>query len=81
MTPYTQVLAQNKITDMLRDITTMDDTGNAAKVIDSYEASNPEDREYIQEVRNTLCDITFEVFALTRLGAEAKIPFKKNELV
>lgn len=58
--------SKRKITDLIDDCTTMDDCGRARSVIDDYENDKPKEKEFIKEVRNSLCDKTFEVFANTR---------------
>ena len=58
--------AQNKINDIINNCTTMDDCGNARKVIDEYESDKPKQKEFVKIARNTLCDKTYEVFADTR---------------
>jgi len=62
MTPYVNVIMQSKIYDIIEGCETMEDTGNASKVIDSYQSDKPEEKEFLYDVRNLLCDKTFDIF-------------------
>lgn len=62
MTPYLNVMAQSKIYKIIESCVTMEDTGNASKVIDSYQSLEPNEKEYIHDVRNLLCDKTFDIY-------------------
>ena len=65
MNPDLKLYTQNKITEIIGNLDNLTACGNASDVIDFYQKGNPEDRAWISEMRNWLCDRTFEIFKLT----------------
>ena len=60
----TKIKATKKVNQILESLTTVDDCGAASKVIDFYEKDFSEEKDFIKDCRNQLCDKTFEVFKL-----------------
>jgi len=60
--PELQIIAQNKVSDIIGNLTTIDDCGYASNVIDFYQKDFPEDKEFTQQMRDFLCDRTFELY-------------------
>ena len=56
--------AMEKVSAIINNtIHTMIDTRNAAIVLDVFQERFPEEKGFIQDMRNLLCDITFKVYA------------------
>ena len=62
MNPELRLMSQKKVNEIVENIKTMDDCGSASKVIDFYQKGCPEDKEFIYDVRNMLCDKTFDMY-------------------
>lgn len=41
---------------------TIDDMGNISKIVDEFAKSQPEEREIIGDMRDIVCDMTFEYY-------------------
>lgn len=67
LTANAKFTAMDKVRDIITNrVNTMEDTAGASDVIDAFEEQFKEEREFIHEMRNLLCDRTFEVYAETR---------------
>lgn len=62
MNPELQIYAQNKLTEIISNLETVDGCGKASRMIDFYQKGNPEDKEFLQYIRNFLSDKTFELY-------------------
>lgn len=62
MNPDLQIYAQNKLTEIITNLETVDDCGAASKVIDFYEKDFSYEKEFLHYIRNFLCDRTFELY-------------------
>lgn len=58
----TNAYAQKRIADILESIQDLEDCAAASKVIDMYQRDFPNERQFIWQVRNLLCDITFDKY-------------------
>lgn len=62
MNPELKILAQNKVFNVISNVKTMDDCGNASKVIDSFEKM-VDDKKVVKSFRTYLCDKTFDTYS------------------
>lgn len=58
----TKIRATKKVNQILENLKTVDDCGAASKVIDFYEKDFSEEKGFIKNCRNFLCDRTFEIY-------------------
>ncbi len=58
----TKIRATKKVNQILENLKTVDDCGAASKVIDFYEKDFSEEKDFIKNCRNFLCDRTFEIY-------------------
>lgn len=58
----TKIKATKKVNQILENLKTVDDCGAASKVIDFYEKDFSEEKDFIKNCRNFLCDRTFEIY-------------------
>jgi hypothetical protein len=66
MTPTTNVIAHNKVNEIIDSVETLDQCGDASKVIDAFTEDFPKEKEAIQLFRDILCEKTFEVYYKTK---------------
>lgn len=65
MTVETNAKIQAQIVSIVENCSTMDDAKRAGIVIDNYQVNQPKEKEFIQDVRDLLCDITFRIYDST----------------
>jgi hypothetical protein len=58
----TKIRATKKVNQILENLKTVDDCGAASKVLDFYEKDFSEEKDFIKNCRNFLCDRTFEIY-------------------
>tara|TARA_R110000868_G_C10832475_1_gene759469 strand:+ start:172 stop:369 length:198 start_codon:yes stop_codon:yes gene_type:complete len=58
----TKIRATKKVNQILENLKTVSDCGAASKVIDFYEKEFSNEKNFIKECRNFLCDRTFELY-------------------
>jgi hypothetical protein len=62
MNPELQLYSYNYINMAISNLSDISECDRPAKAIDWYEKQNPSDRANIQDMRDVLCDKTFELF-------------------
>ena len=62
MSPDLQIYTYNYLNSLIANLTDISECDRPAKAIDWYEKANPSDRATIQDMRDVLCDKTFELF-------------------
>ena len=63
MSPDLQIQLYNFIWRTLSSLEDISECNAPSNIIDWYEKQNPTDKESIHDMRNVLCDITFELFS------------------
>ncbi len=62
MNPDLQIYTYNYLNSLIANLTDISECDRPAKAIDWYEEQNPSDRANIQDMRNFLCDRTFDLY-------------------
>ena len=60
--PFTRAKEVEKVYGLIFECESIDDMGHIAKVVDEFEKSQPEEREIIKDMRNIVCDMTFQFY-------------------
>lgn len=63
MSPDLQLYSYNYINMAISNLMDISECNGPSKAIDWYEKQNPADKENIRDMRNVLCDRTFELFS------------------
>ena len=58
----TKIRATEKVNQILENLKTVDDCGAASKVLDFYEKDFSEEKDFIKNCRNFLCDRNYEIY-------------------
>ena len=60
--PFLRQMEINRVSEIIDNCRSVEDTALAAKAIDSLEANQPNESEVIRIMRNDVCDLTFKYF-------------------
>ena len=60
--PLLRQIEINRVSEIIDNCKSIEDTALAAKAIDSLEANQPNEQEIIRIMRNDICDLTFKFF-------------------
>lgn len=60
--PFLRQMEINRVSEIIDNCRTIEDTALAAKAIDSLEENQPNESEVIRIMRNDVCDLTFKYF-------------------
>jgi len=60
--PFLRQMEINRVSEIIDNCKSIEDTALAAKAIDSLEANQPNESEVIRIMRNDVCDLTFKYF-------------------
>ena len=60
--PFLRQMEINRVSEIIDNCRSIEDTALAAKAIDSLEANQPNESEVIRIMRNDVCDLTFKYF-------------------
>lgn len=60
--PFLRQMEINRVSEIIDNCRSIEDTALAAKAIDSLEENQPNESEVIQIMRNDVCDLTFKYF-------------------
>jgi len=60
--PFIKAIEMQMVYDRIESCSSMDDMGNITKVVDEFEKSQPEEKEIIKDMRNLVCDLTFQFY-------------------
>ena len=60
--PFLRQMEINRVSEIIDNCRSVEDTALAAKAVDSLEANQPNESEVIRIMRNDVCDLTFKYF-------------------
>jgi len=60
--PYLRQIEVNRVSEIIDNCRSIEDTALAAKAIDYLKENQPNEREVIQIMRDDLCDLTFKFY-------------------
>jgi len=60
--PYFRQMELNMVSEIINNCVSLEDTEFASKAIDYLKLNQPNEKEFIQIMRDDLCDITFKFF-------------------
>lgn len=60
--PYLRQMEVNMVSEIIDNCVSLEDTELASKAIDVLKLNQPNEKEFIQIMRDDLCDITFKFF-------------------
>ena len=60
--PFLRHMEVNRVSEIIDNCKSIEDTALAAKAIDSLEENQPNEREIIKIMRDDLCDLTFKYY-------------------
>jgi hypothetical protein len=60
--PYLRQMELNMVSEIINNCVSLEDTEFASKAIDYLKLNQPNEKEFIQIMRDDLCDITFKFF-------------------
>lgn len=60
--PFLRQMEINRVSEIIDNCRSIEDTALAAKAVDSLEANQPNESEVIRIMRNDVCDLTFKYF-------------------
>jgi hypothetical protein len=63
MNTLLQAQEVNLVNKIIDNCETLEDTLVAAKAVDYLQKSQPNEKEIVQEMRDVICDISFDFFA------------------
>ncbi len=61
--PFIRIQEINLVNQIVESCSTLEDTALASKAIDHLEVTQPEEKAVIKELRNMLCDISYDFYA------------------
>ncbi len=60
--PLLRQIEINRVSEIIDNCKSIEDTALAARAIDLLEANQPNEQEIIRIMRNDICDLTFKFF-------------------
>ena len=60
--PFLRQMEINRVSEIIDNCRSIEDTALATKAVDSLEANQPNESEVIRIMRNDVCDLTFKYF-------------------
>ena len=60
--PFLRQMEINRVSEIIDNCRSIEDTALAAKAVDSLEANQSNESEVIRIMRNDVCDLTFKYF-------------------
>lgn len=60
--PFLRQMEINRVSEIIDNCRSIEDTALAAKAVDVLEANQPNESEVIRIMRNDVCDLTFKYF-------------------
>lgn len=60
--PFLRQMEVNRVSEIIDNCKSIEDTALAAKAIDALEENQPNEQEVIRIMRNDVCDLTFKYF-------------------
>lgn len=60
--PFLRQMEINRVSEIIDNCKSIEDTALAAKAIDALEENQPNEQEVIRIMRNDVCDLTFKYF-------------------
>ena len=60
--PFLRQMEVNRVSEIIDNCRSIEDTALAAKAVDVLEANQPNESEVIRIMRNDVCDLTFKYF-------------------
>ena len=60
--PFLRQMEINRVSEIIDNCRSIEDTALAAKAVDSLEENQPNESEVIRIMRNDVCDLTFKYF-------------------
>ena len=60
--PFLRQMEVNRVSEIIDNCRSIEDTALAAKAVDSLETNQPNESEVIRIMRNDVCDLTFKYF-------------------